>query len=556
MLADLWYKNAVVYSLDLESFLDASGDGTGDLEGLIHRLDYLDALGVDTIWLAPIHPSPGRDNGYDVTDHYGVHPRYGSGGDFVEFVREARKRGMNVLMDLVVNHTSDRHPWFQDARRDPDSPFRDWYVWSRARPKHMHRGMVFPGHQESTWTRDPEAGAYYFHRFFEFQPDLNTANPAVREEIRRVMGYWLQLGVSGFRIDAVPFLLEHTTPDRAEGAKDFDLLYELRRFAQLRRSDAVLLGEANVPPGEEAPFFGRGGEGLQMLFNFWVNQHLFFALATGEAGPLAAALKSTRRLPPGAQWAHFLRNHDELDLGRLSDADRARVFACFAPEERMQLYGRGIRRRLAPMLGDRAHLELAYSMLFALPGTPVIRYGDEIGMGDDLALPQRTAVRTPMQWSDEPQAGFSTAARTAVPVIDDDVWGYRHLNVAAQQRDRGSLFNWTARLIRVRKECPEIGWGAWTLLPTRSPHVVALRYDWRGSSVLTLHNFAAQPQAVRVRPGVPGGERLVDLLDESESRARASGAHHLALPAYGYRWFRVGGLNYALHRARQGPRVP
>ena len=556
MLADLWYKNAVIYSLDVETFLDASGDGTGDFEGLVHRLDYLDALGIDTIWLAPIHPSPDRDNGYDITDHFGVNPRYGSSGDFVEFIREARKRGMNVVMDLVVNHTSDRHPWFQEARRDPDSPRRDWYVWSDKKPKHMHRGMVFPGHQESTWTWDAEARAYYFHRFFDFQPDLNVAAPAVREEIRRILGYWLQLGVSGFRIDAVPFLLEHTKPDRAEGEQEFAFLYELRRLAQLRTSDVLLLGEANVEPGAETPYFGRSGEGLQMLFNFYVNQHLFLALATGQVRPLAEALRATRRLPAGAQWAHFLRNHDELDLGRLSDEDRARVFDRFAPEERMQLYGRGIRRRLAPMLGDRARLELAYSLLFALPGTPVLRYGDEIGMGDDLSLPERAAVRTPMQWSDEPQAGFSTARKTVTPLIDDDVWGYRRVNVAAQQRDPTSLFNWTARLIRLRKECPEIGWGTWTLLATGSPHVLALRHDWRGSSVLTLHNLSDQPQAVRVRPGVDGGDRLLDLLAEDESRARASGAHHLALPAFGYRWFRVGGLNYALHRARQSFGMP
>jgi maltose alpha-D-glucosyltransferase/alpha-amylase len=420
----------------------------------------------------------------------------------------------------------------------------------------MHKGMVFPGHQESTWTWDDAAGAWYFHRFFDFQPDLNTGNPAVREEIRRIMGYWLQLGVAGFRLDAVPFLIEQTRPDRAKGEQDFDFLYDLRRFAQLRTSDVLLLGEANVAPGDEAPYFGKRGEGLQMLFNFWVNQHLFLALATEQVRPLADALRATRRLPAGAQWAHFLRNHDELDLGRLSDADRETVFARFAPDPGMQLYGRGIRRRLAPMLGDRQHLELAYSLLFALPGTPVIRYGDEIGMGDDLSLPQRAAVRTPMQWSAEPQAGFTNGGRPHVPLIADDVWGYGRVNVAAQQRDPHSLFNWTARLIRLRKECPEIGWGTWTLLPTGSPHVLALRCDWRGSSIVTLHNLAARPQAVRLRPGVEGGDRLFDLMDAEESRARASGAHHLALPALGYRWFRVGGLNYALHRARQSPALP
>ena len=552
MNADLWYKNSVIYSLDVETFLDSNGDGVGDFEGLVHRLDYLDALGVDTIWLAPFQPSPDRDDGYDISDYYGVDPRYGSSGDFVEFMREARKRGLKVIIDLVLNHTSDRHRWFQAARKDPESQYRDWYLWSERRPKHWRRGMVFPGYQDSTWSYDKAAGAWYYHRFFPFQPDLNSANPAVREEMHRIMGYWLELGVSGFRLDAVPFVLEQTTASRAKAVEDFDLLYDLRRFMQRRTGDAMLLGEANVAPEAQAKYFGPGAAGLQMMFNFWVNQHLFYALATSDVRPLADALRATRTLPEGAQWAQFLRNHDELDLGRLTARQREQVFARFAPEKRMQLYDRGIRRRLAPMLGDRQHLELANSLLFSLPGTPVIRYGDEIGMGDNLALPERDAVRTPMQWSGEPQAGFSTARRTANPVIgDDSVWDYRRVNVAAQQRDPASLFNWMARMIRVRKECPEIGWGSWTILATGSPEVLALRYDWRGNSVIVLHNFAAEPRVARIRAGVEDGQRLVDLLAEEESRASSSGVHRIALDAFGYRWFRVGGLNYALRRTRQ-----
>ena len=552
MIADLWYKNSVIYSLDVETFLDSNGDGIGDFEGLVRRLDYLDALGVDTIWLAPFQPSPDRDDGYDISDFYGVDPRYGSSGDFVEFMREARKRGLKVIIDLVLNHTSDRHRWFQEARKDPESAYRDWYIWSERRPKHWRRGMVFPGYQNSTWSYDKAARAWYYHRFFPFQPDLNSANPAVREEMHRVMGYWLELGVSGFRLDAVPFMLEQTTPGRAKSEEDFQLLYDLRRFVQLRTGDAMLLGEANVEPGAQAKYFGPGASGLQMMFNFWVNQHLFYALATADVRPLQSALRATRTLPAGAQWAQFLRNHDELDLGRLAARDRERVFARFAPEKRMQLYDRGIRRRLAPMLGDRQHLELANSLLFSLPGTPVIRYGDEIGMGDNLSLPERDAVRTPMQWSDEPQAGFSTATRTPNPVIaDEDVWDYRRVNVESQQRDPGSLFNWMARMIRVRKECPEIGWGTWSILGTGSPEVLALRYDWRGNSVVILHNFAEQPRAVRIRVGVDQGDRLVGLLGEDESRATKSGAHRIALDAYGYKWFRVGGFNYALRRDRQ-----
>ncbi|HYC51426.1 MAG TPA: alpha-amylase family protein [Gemmatimonadaceae bacterium] len=552
MIADLWYRNSVIYSLDVETFLDASGDGVGDFEGLVRRLDYLDALGVDTLWIAPFQPTPDRDDGYDISDFYGVDPRYGSSGDFVEFMREARKRGMKVIIDLVLNHTSDRHRWFQEARRNEESPRRDWYVWSEKRPPHWRKGTVFPGHQKGTWTYDKKAGAWYHHRFFEFQPDLNAANPAVREEMHRILGYWLELGVAGCRIDAVPFIIELTTPKRAKAKQDFELLYGLRRFAQLRRGDSVLLGEANVPPGGQAKYFGPRGEGLQMMFNFWVNQHLFYALASGDARPLADALRATRRIPEGAQWAQFLRNHDELDLGRLTEAQRQRVFDRFAPEERMQLYGRGIRRRLAPMLGDRPHLELAYSLLFSLPGTPVIRYGDEIGMGDDLSLPQRDAVRTPMQWSDDPQAGFSTARKLEHPIIaDGSVWDYRRVNVEAQQRDPASLFSWTARMIRLRKECPEIGWGTWTTIATGFPDVLALRYDWRGNSIVVVHNFAEMPRSVRLRVGGDGGDRLVDLREEEESRANASGVHRIALDAFGYKWYRVGNLNYAVRRERQ-----
>lgn len=549
-IEDLWYKNAIVYNLDLETFMDSDGDGVGDFEGLVRRLDYLEALGIDTLWLAPFQPSPNRDNGYDISDYYGVDPRHGSGGDFVEFMHQAKKRGLKVLIDLVVNHTSDQHRWFQAARKDPGSRYRDWYVWSETRPPDADEGMVFPGVQHTTWTRDEAAQAYYFHRFYHFMPDLNLQNPEVRTEVRRIMGFWLELGVAGFRVDAVPFVLETPAPGAPEPALQFGYLYDMRRFLQWRAGDAILLGEANVLPRESKRYFGAAGEGMQMMFNFWVNQHLFYALATAEVGPLLDALRATRRLPPTAQWGQFLRNHDELDLGRLTAEQRQAVFARFGPEEHMQLYGRGLRRRLAPMLGDRRHLELAYSLMFSLPGTPVLRYGDEIGMGEALALPERAAVRTPMQWSDEPNAGFSTAEKTVHPAIAEGVYGYANLNVAKQQRDPASLLNWMARLIRLRKECPEIGWGAWEVLQTGDPRVLALAYTWRGTAVVVVHNFDERPCEVRLRAEVPGGERLLDLLTEDESRADASGRHRLLLDAYGYRWLRAGGLNYALQRSR------
>ncbi len=296
-------------------------------------------------------------------------------------------------------------------------------------------------------------------------------------------------------------------------------------------------------------YFGAQGDGIHMMFNFYVNQHLFYALATGETEPLIAALRATQHLPPTAQWANFLRNHDELDLGRLTDEQRAQVFARFGPEEHMQLYDRGIRRRLAPMLGDRQHLELAYSLLFALPGTPVMRYGDEIGMGDDLSLSERDAVRTPMQWANEPQAGFSASEQTIHPIIDQGVASYERVNVEAQRREPGSLLTWTSRMIRLRQECPEIGWGSWDILPTGNPHILAMRYDWRGNSLVTIHNFDQRAHEAPIKLDVEGGEKLVSLIEEQESRADEDGIHHIALDAYGYTWYRVGGLNYSIHRA-------
>jgi maltose alpha-D-glucosyltransferase / alpha-amylase len=551
VIEDLWYKNAVVYSLNLETFMDGNGDGCGDFEGLIRRLDYLESLGVDAVWLGPFQPSPNRDHGYDISDFYGVDPRFGTPGDFVEFMHHAHSRGIRVLMDLVVNHTSDRHPWFQSARRDPESRYRDWYVWSKQRPKQWNEGMVFPGVQKSTWTKDDEAGAYYYHRFYEFQPDLDMDNPEVRTEVRRIMGYWLQMGVAGFRMDAVPFVIEGTHDGMGgKPPTHFEYLRQMRSFLQWRSQGGIMLGEANVLPPENRKYFGESGDGIHMMFNFFVNQHLFYAMASGDARPLAQALKATKTLPPSAQWAHFLRNHDELDLGRLTDEQRALVFQRFGPEPEMQLYDRGIRRRLAGMLGERARLELAYSLLFALPGTPVLRYGDEIGMGEDLRAKEREAVRTPMQWSHERNAGFSSAETIVKPVIDQGPFGCQHVNVEAQRRDPGSLLNWMVGMIRLRKECPEIGWGAWTALPTGASSVLALCYEWRGNSVVVLHNFADEPREARFRVRAEGGEHLTSLLSDEELHADAGGVHRVALPAYGYRWYRVGGVGYALNARR------
>jgi maltose alpha-D-glucosyltransferase/alpha-amylase len=466
-------------------------------------------------------------------------------------MNHAKALGMRVIVDLVVNHSSIDHPWFQHARGNPGSPFRDWYVWADERPKDHADGVVFPGVQRSTWTFDDAAGMWYFHRFYDHQADLNAHHPAVRDEIMKIMGYWLELGVAGFRMDAVPFLVERKGPN-VEPAKDFTLLHEMRNFLSWRRRDAIMLAEANVVPEESIEYFGDEGDRLQMMLNFPVNQRLWYALATGDVGPLVWALQQTARRPRDAQWVHFLRSHDECDLGRLSPEQRSAVFAALAPEPSMRLYDRGIRRRLAPMLGnDRRRLELAFSLLFSLPGTPMIQYGDEIGMGDDLTLDERECARTPMQWTSERHGGFSRAERTVRPVIDDGEYGYRAVNVADQRRDPQSLLNWCERRIRMRKECQELGWGDYTVLRTDAPEVLAIRYDFRGVSMLTLHNFAGRPRTVTVDPKVKGGQLLTDVFDEHHSRSEG-GTHEIKLPAYGHRWLRVGAVDNTLNLGRWG----
>jgi len=551
MIEDLWYKNAIIYSLNLETFMDVNGDGIGDFEGLDRRLDYIHALGADTIWLAPFQPTPNKDNGYDVSDYFGVDRRLGSSGDFVEFMHKANRLGIKVLIDLVVNHTSNEHPWFKEASADKDSRYRQWYIWSDKRPPDWDKGMVFPGVQKTTWTYDKKSKAYYFHRFYDFQPELNMDNAEVRDEVRRIMGYWLQVGVAGFRVDAVPFIIESPTAGKGKPKMRFEYLREMRRFLQWRRGDAILLGEANILPKDNEQYFGEEGAGMHMMFNFFVNQRLFYALATADTLPLIEALEKTRTTFPGSQWAQFLRNHDELDLGRLTKEQRQKVFDRFGPEDYMQLYERGIRRRLHPMLGNRQQIEMAYSMLFSLPGTPVIRYGDEIGMGDDLSLPERNSVRTPMQWSGDPQAGFSKAKRTVLPLIDKGPYAYAHVNVEAQRRDPGSLLNWMTSLIRLRKECPEIGWGDWVILETGLREVVGICYKWRGNSVMTLHNFAEKPYEITLDMKQNKEDKLIDLMRNEEIDIDESGKVRITLEAYGYKWFRTRNLSHLLNRTKQ-----
>jgi trehalose synthase len=536
--ADLWWRNAVVYCLDVETYSDGDGDGCGDFAGLTRRVDYLAGIGVTCIWLMPFYPTPDLDDGYDLTDFYNVDGRLGTLGDVVRFVRTARDRGIRVIADLVINHTSDQHPWFSSARSSRDSPYRDYYVWRDEPPEDGPDGLVFPDAEDSNWAWDEQAGQYYLHRFYSHQPDLNITNPQVRDEIAKTVDFWLEMGLSGFRVDAVPFLLETAGIAGEHDGDPHDVLRDLRAYLQRRRGDAVLLGEVNLPYDEQRRYFGDGAPELHLQFNFILNQALYLALARKEFAPVAEALRGQPETPDEAQWAVFVRNHDELTLDKLTDDERQEVFAAFGPDEDMQLFGRGLRRRLPPMLdGDERRIRLVYSLLFSLPGTPVLFYGEEIGMGENLAIEGRLSVRTPMQWSAERNGGFSSAPPEELrnPLVEG-AFGPEHVNVADQRRDAESLLNWMERLIRLRKESPELGFGTWRLLDAGDPAVLAHRCDWDGEGVVAVHNFSDEPRVARLH--LDDGEQEAEPL-LSDRDPKDGDTSRVELDGYGYRWFRV-----------------
>jgi trehalose synthase len=542
-VSDQWWKDAVVYCLDVRAFLDTDGDGVGDLNGVIRRMDHMAELGVTCLWLMPFQPSPCRDGGYDISDYYGVDPRLGTLGDFVELVRAANDRGLRVISDLVVNHTSDQHPWFRESRSSADAPRRGWYVW-RDEPSDEPKGLAFPGKENSNWTRDAEAGKYYLHRFYHFEPDLDTANAEVREEIARIVGFWLALGVAGFRMDAVPAMLETAGLPERVANDPRDWLRDLRAFASRRRGDAMLLGEVNVDPQQLAQYFGDHGDLLHLEFAFLLNQALWLSLARGEADALETMVRMLPRVPPDSGWATFLRNHDELTLDKLSVAQRREVFGAFGPDEHMQLYGHGIRRRAAPMLaGDPDRLRLAWSLTFSLPGTPVLLYGDEIGLGENLTIEDRYSVRVPMQWSDERHGGFTTAKEPFRPLAEGK-FGPERVNIAAQRRDPDSLLQWMRRLIWCRRERPQLGWGSVTLVDTAPPSIFAHRSDWEGATVVAVHNLGEEPASATLELGedLVGAE---DVLGGRELKVENGGRLEVELGRYGYLWL-------DLDRARGG----
>jgi trehalose synthase len=542
---DLWWKTAVVYCLDVQTFMDWNGDGTGDFVGLTERVDYLADLGITCLWLMPFYPTADRDDGYDITDFYGVDARLGTHGDFVEMVRTARDRGMRVIVDLVVNHTSEKHPWFRAARSSKDSVLRDFYVWAKDPPQDTSTEVVFPDQEDSIWQLDAKTGEYYLHVFYKQQPDLNVANPSVRDEIAKTMGFWLELGISGFRVDAVPFLLGMTGVPESAAQKFPDphqYLQALRSFLGRRTGDGILLGEVNLPYKDQKKFFGGpDGNELTMIFDFIGMQNFYLSMARQDARPLIRTLKNRPAISSDSQWASFLRNHDELTLDKLSEKERQEVFAAFGPTPDMQLYGRGLRRRLPPMLdGDPRRLRMAYSLMFSLPGTPVLFYGEEIGMGENLDIKGRFAVRTPMQWTPHPNGGFSTARASRLPrPVVQGPYGPQHVNVADQRSDPDSLLNFMALLIRRYRESPELGWGALRILEQPNSNVLAHLCASDDRQLVLLHNLSAERCTVPVQIlGCDADYRLVDLLQDGVTALDEQGRAEIGLDGYGFRWLR------------------
>jgi len=499
-----WYKTAVFYELSVRTFNDGNGDGKGDFPGLTARLDYLRSLGVDCLWLLPFYPSPLRDDGYDVADYVGIHSDLGTLDDFRVFLREAHARGLRVISDFVTNHTSDQHLWFQEARKGktlPDgsaNPYYDYYVWSDTGTEYAGARIIFTDTETSNWTWDDSAQQYFWHRFFSNQPDLNYDNPKVVEDVLQAARFWLDLGVDGFRVDAVPYLVEREGTNCENLPETHAVLKRMRQLVDEEYPGRLLLGEANQWPEDVVEYFGSEAEPeFQMCFNFPVMPRLYMSLKREDTSSIVDIMNRLPAIPSFGQWATFLRNHDELTLEMVSDDERAFMYAAYAPDPRMKI-NVGIRRRLAPLLdNDRRRLELLNAVLLSLPGSPILYYGDEIGMGDDLSLADRNGVRTPMQWDSSPNAGFSTAAPEALffPVIKDSVYGYPRVNVEAEERDPGSLLHFTRRLLELRRANPAFALGGLHFVETGNPAVLAYTREHDGQTLLVVANFAANAQS-------------------------------------------------------------
>jgi maltose alpha-D-glucosyltransferase/alpha-amylase len=532
----LWYKDAIFYEVHVRAFCDGDADGRGDLRGLISKLDYLKDLGVDCLWLLPIYPSPLKDDGYDISDYYNIAPAYGTVEDFRTLLDQAHARGLHVIMDLVLNHTSDQHPWFQAARADRNSPYRDYYVWSDTNQKYSGARIIFLDTEKSNWTWDETAGQYFWHRFYSCQPDLNYDNPAVRAEMINVMRFWLKMGIDGFRADAVPYLFEREGTNCENLPETHAYLKEIRRTLEQEFPGRILLAEANQWPEDTRAYFGDGDE-FHMGFNFPVMPRIYMALRQADRTPLVWILGRTPPIPNNCQWCTFLRNHDELTLEMVTEEEREWMWHEYAPEPRMRL-NLGIRRRLAPLLdNDRRKIELANSLLFTLPGSSILYYGDEIGMGDNIWLPDRNGVRTPMQWTSAVNAGFSAAAPKSLylPVIDNSVYGPGHVNVADERAHPDSLLNSLRHMIAVRKQHPAFGRGSFTWVECESLAVAAYLRQYQDERVLVVNNLSGKQQSVALK--LPfGAAQLENLLGGQPLPSPEDGTLPLELKPYQYLW--------------------
>jgi maltose alpha-D-glucosyltransferase/alpha-amylase len=536
-----WYKDAVIYQLHVKAFSDSTGDGVGDFAGLTSKLDYIADLGVTAIWLLPFYPSPLRDDGYDIADYTAVHPEYGTLRDFRHFVREAHRRGLRVVTELVVNHTSDQHPWFVESRSDRRSPKRDWYVWSDSDQHYAGARIIFTDTEASNWAWDQGTQQYYWHRFFSHQPDLNYDNPQVLKAVLRVMRFWLDLGVDGLRLDAVPYLVEREGTNCENLPETHSVLKQLRAAVDSRYAGRMLLAEANQWPPDVLPYFGDGGDECHMAFHFPLMPRIWIALRREDRYPIVEIMQQTPEIPEACQWALFLRNHDELTLEMVTDEERDYMYTEYARDARMRI-NLGIRRRLAPLVDNsRRRLELLNSLLLSMRGTPIIYYGDEIGMGDNVYLGDRNGVRTPMQWTGDRNAGFSSADAHALysPIVSDPVYGYQAVNVEAQQRVPGSLLNWTKRIIRVRRSHPVFGRGSLEFIHPENRRVLSYLREHDGQSILCVANLSRFAQYVELDLSRFAGRVPVELIGRVHFPRIGDLPYLLTLGPHDFFWFEL-----------------
>jgi maltose alpha-D-glucosyltransferase/alpha-amylase len=534
----LWFKRAVFYEIHLRGFSDANADGSGDFRGLAERLEYLQWLGVDCVWLLPMFPSPLRDGGYDISDYYSVHPDYGTIEDVRAFVDTAHQRGVRVIADMVINHTSTDHPWFQESRSGTDSPKRDWYMWSDTDDRYADARIIFVDTESSNWTWDPVAGAYYWHRFFDHQPDLNYDNHEVQEAMLDVILFWLELGLDGLRLDAVPYLFARESTNCENLPETHAFLKRARAKVEAAYPDRVLLAEANQSPADVVKYFGEGDE-CHMAFHFPVMPRMFMALRREDATPVYETLASTPDIPDACQWGLFLRNHDELTLEMVTAEEREYMYFEYAKDPRGKL-NLGIRRRLAPLLDNgRDEMELMTAILFSLPGSPILYYGDEIGMGDNVYLGDRDSVRTPMQWTGDRNGGFSQAdfAQLYLPPLMDPVYGFQAVNVEAQLRTPTSLLRWMQRMIALRKEHPVFGMGTYEPLQSSNPRIFAHIRRYEDDVALCVHNFARSAQAVELDLSQHEGRHPVEMFGRSHFPRIGELPYLLTFGPRGFFWF-------------------